>query len=114
MVFPPRILEHLVYEAPARIRLLEDEDEVAPGLSTFWTGVHHRASIGVQFQTAGGTVVCSDSAFQFANVEEGKILGISESMYEALDAYRRFRQADHFVPLYEKRVFERYPGGRIA
>lgn len=114
MVFPPRILEYLIYEAHDRIRLLEDEDEIRPGLSTFFTGVHHRASIAVQFQTQKGSVVVSDAAFQFANVEEGKVLGISENMYEALDAYRRFRRADIFVPLYEKRVFDRYPNGEIA
>jgi hypothetical protein len=68
----------------------------------------------VQFETAKGTVVASDAAFQYANVEEGKILGISENIYEALDAYRRFREADVFVPLYEKRVFDRYPDGVIA
>lgn len=114
MVFPPRILQHLIYDAHDRIRLLDDEDELLPGLSTYFTGVHHRASIAVQFQTAKGVVVVSDAAFQFANVEGKKILGISENIYEALEAYRRFREVDAFIPLYEKRVFERYPDGVIA
>jgi glyoxylase-like metal-dependent hydrolase (beta-lactamase superfamily II) len=114
MVFPPRVLEHLVYEARERIHLLADEEELAPGLSVFWTGAHHRASIAVRFETSVGAVVASDSAFLYANVEEGKLLGINESMYEALDAYARFREADVFVPLYEKRVFERHPGGTVA
>lgn len=115
MVFPPKVMEHLVYAARERIRLLDDEDEVAPGFSTFWTGAHHRASIAVRFDTAVGAIVASDSAFLYANVEDRKLLGINESMYEALDAYERFRrEADIFVPLYEKRVFERHPEGRIA
>jgi glyoxylase-like metal-dependent hydrolase (beta-lactamase superfamily II) len=114
MVFPPLILQYLIYDAHDRIRLLDDEDEILPGFSTFFTGTHHRASIAVQFETAKGAVVVSDAAFQFANVEEGKLLGINENMYEALEAYRRFRKADLFIPLYEKRVFERYPNGVIA
>ncbi len=115
MVFPPKVLHYLIYEARERIRLLAEEDEIAPGLSTFWTGAHHRASIAVKFQTASGAAIASDAAFVYANVEERKLLGINESMYEALDAYERFRQeADIFIPLYEKQVFERYPGGKIA
>jgi glyoxylase-like metal-dependent hydrolase (beta-lactamase superfamily II) len=115
MMFPPRIMEHLLYEARNRIRLLDDEDEIAPGLSTFFTGVHHRASVAVRFETNVGVVIASDSAFRYRNVEEDAILGINESMYEALDAYARFRrEAAIFVPLYEQRVFDRHPGGRVA
>jgi len=115
MMFPPGILDHLIYEARDRIRLLEDEDEIAPGLSTFFTGVHHRASIAVQFETAKGRVVASDAAFRYRNVEQNDILGINESMYEALDAYERFRRdAQIFIPLYEQKVLERHPGGKIA
>jgi glyoxylase-like metal-dependent hydrolase (beta-lactamase superfamily II) len=115
MMFPPRIMEHLIYEARDRIRLLDDEDTLAPGLSTFFTGVHHRASIAVRFETAAGTVIASDSAFRYRNVEAGEILGINENMYEALDAYARFRrEADILIPLYEDEVFERHPGGRVA
>ncbi len=36
-------------------------------------------------------------------------------MYEALDAYERFRRdAQIFIPLYEQKVLERHPGGKIA
>ncbi|MDO8184987.1 hypothetical protein Q5424_04095 [Conexibacter sp. JD483] len=115
MVFPPRVLEWLVYEAHDRIVLLDDEHELAPGLRTFFTGAHHRASIAVDLDTANGRVIASDAAFLYENVEQSTLLGINESMYEALDAYARFRRdADHFVPLCDGRVFDRHPGGVIA
>jgi glyoxylase-like metal-dependent hydrolase (beta-lactamase superfamily II) len=115
MMFPPRILEHLIYEARERIRLLADEDTVAPGVSTFFTGGHHRSSIGVRFETAKGAVIASDTAFRYRHIEENQLLGINESMYETLDAYARFRRdATIVIPLYEQLVLERYPDGRVG
>lgn len=113
-VFPPAVLHHLIYEARERILLLDDEHAVAPGLATRFTGAHHRASIGVSFTTAVGEVVVSDSAFLYENLEPGRLLGINESMYEALDAYAWFRSVDAFVPLYDPQVLVRYPGGVIT
>lgn len=115
MLFPPKALEYLMHDAIDRVRLLDDEDSITEGLSTFFTGGHHRASIGVRFETVKGPVVASDTAFLYANVEENHPLGISENIYETLDAYRRFReQSEIFVPLYEQRIFERHPEGVIA
>jgi hypothetical protein len=115
MVFPPAVLEHLVYDAHDRIQLLDDESHVAPGLSAFWTGAHHRASMAIGFDTLAGRVLATDAAFLYANVEDGRMLGIVENIYEALDAYARLRaEADILIPLYEKRVFDRHPGGKVA
>jgi hypothetical protein len=35
-------------------------------------------------------------------------------MYEALATYERARRADHRLPLYDPKVFDRYPGGIVA
>ncbi len=111
---PRDVLVHMVTDAWDRIRLLEDEDEIAPGLRTWWAGTHHRATIAVEVDTSAGTVVISDAFFYYENVEENRILGINESMYEALACYERARKADHRLPLYDPKVFERYPDGVIA
>ena len=113
-VFPPDVLAYLLYTAADRLLLLNDDHEVAPGLTTRFTGAHHRASIGVSFDTARGDVVVSDSAFVRENLEPGRILGIIENMYEALDAYKWFRSASVFVPLYDPRIVHDYPSGVIA
>lgn len=113
--FSPEVVAHLVTDAWDRVRLLEDEDEIAAGVRTWWAGVHHRASVAVEVDSADGVVVASDAFFHFANVERDRILGINESLEEGVACYARARRvADHLLPLYEPRVFERYPGGIVA
>jgi len=111
---PREVLVHLVTDAWDRVHLLEDEDEIAPGLRTWWAGTHHRATIAVEVNTHVGTVVISDAFFYYENVEDGRLLGINENMYEGLVAYERARKADHRLPLYDPKVFQRYPDGVIA
>ncbi|GAA2755739.1 hypothetical protein [Actinopolymorpha rutila] len=112
---PDDVLVHLVTEAWPRVRLLADEDELAPGLRTWWSGVHHRASVVVEADTPRGVVAISDSFFVLDNVEKNIPIGINENMYEAIAAYERVRRtADVIVPLYDPRNFERFTDGRVA
>jgi hypothetical protein len=111
----PEVLTHLVTDGWDRVRLLEDSDEVVPGLRVWWAGTHHRASIAVEVDSTAGTVVASDAFFHYENVEDNRVLGINENMYEALACYERTRRvADHIVPLYDPKVFDRYPDGIVA
>lgn len=48
---PDEVLVHLVTDAWPRVRLLEPEDEIVPGLRTWDCGVHHRASLVVEAET---------------------------------------------------------------
>ncbi|HVA85519.1 MAG TPA: hypothetical protein VNF73_04265 [Candidatus Saccharimonadales bacterium] len=110
-------LIHLVTDWWDRIVLLEDEHEIAPGLRTWHSGVHHRSSIVVEADTAEGLVAISDSFFLYENIEgDGwRPLGLNESFEETFATNARvLRTARHIVPLYDPRVFERYPGGVIA
>jgi hypothetical protein len=112
---PDDVLVHLVTEAWPRVRLLEDEDEVAAGLRTWWSGGHHRASFVVEVDTAKGVVAIGDAFFHLANVEQDHPIGISESLEEAQAAHRRVREhADVVLPLYDPGNFERFPGGVVA
>lgn len=112
---PERTLIHLVTEAWPRVRLLEVEEEILPGLEVFWTGVHHRNSIAVKIRTKKGTVIASDSFFKYENIEKMRPLGINESMEECLVAYNRIKsEADILLPLYDYEVFKRHPKGKIA
>jgi hypothetical protein len=111
----PEVLTYLTIEAWPRVRLLEDEAELATGLRTWWAGAHHRASLAVEIDTADGTVVASDAFFTYQNVEQDRVLGISENIYEALACYARARRvAQRLVPLYDPLVFERFPGGVVS
>jgi hypothetical protein len=69
----------------------------------------------VEVDSTAGTVAISDSFFYYENVEDGKLLGINENMYEALKTNERvLANAKHIVPLYDPKVFERYAGGIVA
>jgi hypothetical protein len=112
---PDHILTPLVTSERGRLRLLEEEDEVVPGVRTWWSGVHHRASLAVEVDTTQGVVTMSDSYFWLENVDQAHPIGISENIWEALDTYDRVRDtADVIVPLYDPKNFDRFPGGVIA
>lgn len=112
---PDDILVELVTTAWHRVRLLRDEDEIAGGLRTWWSGGHHRASLVVEVDTSKGLVAISDSYFHMRNVEENVPLGINENMYEILDCYERVRRtADVILPLYDPENFVRHPDGVVA
>lgn len=112
---PDDVLSYLELEAPDQVRLLDDEDEILPGLRAYWVGVHHRSSMAYSIQTSAGTVVVTDAAFHYGNVEIPHPLGILESMEECHRAYARFRrEATVLVPLYDPEVLSRFPDGRIA
>jgi hypothetical protein len=111
---PPHILAELVGAAWPRVRLLGDEEEIAPGLRTWWAGSHHRASLAVEIDTAVGTVVVSDAFFYLENVERDHPIGICENIYEALAVHERARRADVVLPLYDPKNLERFPGGVVA
>jgi hypothetical protein len=112
---PPRMIPWIFNEAWERFNMMKNEQTILPGVDVFWTGVHHRSSIAVRVQTIDGVVIFSDCMFRYEHITENRMLGISESMYEALEAYERIRrEADIIVPMYEPRVLVKHPGGRIG
>jgi hypothetical protein len=112
---PPDVLAHLVGEGWPRVRLLDDEDEVVPGVRTWWCGGHHRASIVVDVDTAAGVAAISDAYFHLANVTENHPIGITENIYESLACYERVRgTASTIVPLYDPANFTRFASGVVA
>jgi glyoxylase-like metal-dependent hydrolase (beta-lactamase superfamily II) len=107
-------LQYLLFEAKNRMRLLEDGEDICPGINASWVGTHHRSSTLYSIQTAKGTVGVSDCAFKYGNLA-GHPLGIGESIEEGYRAYTRIRRdVQHFIPLYDPEVLIRYPGGVVA
>ncbi len=94
---------------------MDDVEEILPGITCKWIGVHHRSSMLIEVNTNAGLVGISDCAFHYSNVEDGRPLGIAESILEAHAAYKYIReQIKIFIPLYDPVVQQRYPGGVIA
>ncbi len=112
---PKLVHRWLQEEAWERVRLLADEEELLPGLSVSWAGVHHRSSLAVHVSTARGRVVITDSFFKFGNIERGLYLGVMESMMEADATWKRLRGcSEHLLSIYDPEIFDRYPGGVVA
>jgi hypothetical protein len=109
--FSKEVLHHLVIDAWDRMRLLEDEDQLAPGLRTWWAGTHHRATMAVEIETDHGLAIASDAFFYLENVTENRPLGIGESIAEGLMCYERVRaSAAHILPLTDPRLPVLCPG----
>ncbi|GAB2594471.1 hypothetical protein [Pseudactinotalea suaedae] len=112
---PDEILVPLVTTERHRVRLLGREDEIVPGVRSWWSLTHHRASLNLDVDTEAGVVALSDSYFWLQNVVENHPIGISESIWEAFSTYERVRRtADVVLPLYDPANFERFPGGGVA
>jgi hypothetical protein len=112
---PPEVLHHLTHDAWDRVRLLADEDEVVPGIRTWWTGSHHRASMAVEVDSTAGVVTVTDAYFTQRNLETDHPIGICENIYEALAAHARVRQvADIALTIYDAGQLERFPDGVVA
>lgn len=112
---PNDVLVYLETEAWDRVRLLDEEEEIMPGIKAFWVGAHHRSSIAVSVMTTQGPVVISDCFFKYPNVDQNIPLGVQESMEQCMLAYARIRkEAAVVIPLYDPEVLKRHPGGRIV
>ena len=115
IVFPTHILRRLVVEDRSRIRLLEDEDAVCPGIRVFRTGAHHPGSMAVTINTSQGMLIYTDSIFSYSNLENNIPIGWCRSTEEFYQAANRIREeADIFVPAYDPSVFEKYADGVIV
>ncbi len=110
------IFQYVMNEAFERIVLLDDEEqEVLPGIRSFFTGGHHRSSMAYIIETELGHVIVSDCFFKYDNIERRIPLGINESMEETLRSYDRIRkEASIVLPLYDPELFERHHGGKIV
>ena len=113
--FDRATLIDLATDSWGRVRLLDDEDQIAPGLRTWWAGAHHRGSLVVEIDTSVGVVAVSDAYFYAENVHTMTPIGLCENIYEALRCYQRVQAtAHHVIGIHDPSVFERYPDGLIA
>jgi glyoxylase-like metal-dependent hydrolase (beta-lactamase superfamily II) len=112
---PPDVNHYLQNDGWSKLRLLADEEEVLPGIRVFWAGVHHRSSMAVVVDTDKGKVILTDAFFKYGNLEQGRYLGVMESMMEADATWARIRkEADIAASIYDPEVFRRHPGGILA
>ncbi len=108
-------LDWLMNENNSNLVLMENIDEILPGIACKWIGVHHRSSILIEVNTSSGLVGISDCAFHYSNLDDSRPLGIAESVIEAHTAYKYIREKIKiFIPLYDPLVQQRHGDGMIS
>ena len=114
VILPPHI-ERWLFENWSRVRLLEDEDEVCPGVRVFSVGAHHKGSLAVAFSTARGTVIYTDAMFTYENFENNVPIGFCRNVDEFHLAVQRLRkQADILLPAFDVKLFDRHRDGVVV
>ncbi len=100
----------LVGEYNERINIIDNCQEIMPGIEVFWTGGHTPGHQSVQVETkAGRAVLCGDVVFTYRNIEEDIPCGFNSNLLECFEAMKEIRhRAEIILPGHEGQVFERY------
>ncbi|MGW4486620.1 N-acyl homoserine lactonase family protein [Amycolatopsis sp. NPDC004368] len=105
--------------ASGRLKIVEGDAEVVPGLTVHLVGGHTAGTQVVRVATAAGpVVVASDASHFYENLEADHPAPLLHSTTGVYGAFDRIRElAETFLPGHDPRVLERYPTdhtGRIA
>ena len=117
-VEPPDIVELVRLNFERRVRFVDGDEEMAPGVTLHRVGGHAPGLQVVRVQTGGGPVViASDAVHFYANLEEDRPFAIVHSlpdMYAAFDRVRVLADGDdaRIVPGHDPLVLERHPPPR--
>lgn len=103
--------EGILEELGDRLRIVDGDAEIAPGLEVLRVGGHTPGLQAVRMETREGTVVmASDLAFQFRNLEEDIPIGLFWNLAEVYAGMERLRRAgDVVLPGHDPLLEARYP-----
>jgi glyoxylase-like metal-dependent hydrolase (beta-lactamase superfamily II) len=114
--FPREVFAWLADEAWDRLRLVEGETEVLPGVRTIETGGHSPGHQIVLVETSDGQVVIpGDEIYMYANLEEGIPIGYYydfEKVTQAMDLLERFDAP--VLPAHDPDVQRRFPSAVLT
>jgi glyoxylase-like metal-dependent hydrolase (beta-lactamase superfamily II) len=114
-VEPPDIVELVRLNFERRVRFVDGDEELAPGITLHRVGGHAPGLQVVRVETAGGPLVlASDATHFYANLQEDRPFAIVHSlpgMYAAFDRVRALAGGDdhRIVPGHDPLVLERHP-----
>ena len=97
-----------------RLRFIEGEEELLPGLTLHWVGGHTAGSQIMRVQTARGMVVlAADAAHYYEELEQLRpfpTLHDLARMYQGYETVNRLADSPgHVIPGHDPLVMERYP-----
>lgn len=93
---PRDVLTYMCCDAWDRVRLLDDSEEIAPGLRTWRAGSHHRSTLAVEVEAPSGVVVITDAFFYKRNLDDNVPIGTGE-IHAGGGPYDRPRRSGCFV-----------------
>jgi glyoxylase-like metal-dependent hydrolase (beta-lactamase superfamily II) len=114
-VEPPDIVELVRLNFERRVRFVDGDEELAPGITLHRVGGHAPGLQVVRVETAGGPLVlASDATHFYANLQQDRPFAIVHSlpgMYAAFDRVRALAGGDddRIVPGHDPLVLERHP-----
>ena len=114
IVEPPDIVELVRLNFERRVRFVDGDEAMAPGITLHRVGGHAPGLQVVRVQTAGGPVVlASDATHFYENLELDRPFSIVHSLPGMYDAFDRVRALaghddDRIVPGHDPLVLERY------
>ena len=114
--YPREVFSWLVDEAWDRLRLVDGDVELEPGIKLVWTGGHTPGHQIVLVETSEGTVVIpGDEVYLYDHVENLRPNGNHYDLMRHLAALRMIRSIGGIVlPAHDTAVWERHPGGVIG
>jgi glyoxylase-like metal-dependent hydrolase (beta-lactamase superfamily II) len=113
-MLPPETHRWLLHEGAERLNLLEDEDEMVPGLHVFRTGGHHHGSLAFVIPGEEQSYVYGDTFFTYRSIAENIPPGWVQSTADFHRARQRALDAGHrIIPAFDHEVFEQHPHGII-
>jgi glyoxylase-like metal-dependent hydrolase (beta-lactamase superfamily II) len=97
-----------------RVRFLDGDTEVYPGISTIWCGAHSPGSQMVNVQTARGNVLCcADFLDIYRNLEELIPVGVLTSVVEWMTSVTKIENLhlsrESIIPGHDPQVFKMFP-----
>ncbi len=112
---PRQVMEYLMFDAWHRVNLLEDEDVIAPGITSLTVGVHHAESLALTIATGTGIVVWTDGIFTRENFTTRTPLGLTRSLEESSRLQELLEASGATVlPAFDSAFTDELPDGVVA
>lgn len=107
-----RIMHEFINTPSCRQRLVLVEDqEILPGIESFWVGGHTPGSMAYRVNTAHGKIVLTgDTVSLLANIERNVPPGVFTDYKECMSAMKKIREkADIVLPSHDAGTLDRWP-----
>jgi glyoxylase-like metal-dependent hydrolase (beta-lactamase superfamily II) len=109
----PDMLNMVNLERMGRIKFLDGDTEIAPGIRTVLIGGHTPGSQSVVVSTdKGDVVICGDALDLYKNLAE-EVCGLAANMVEALLGMEKIKtlasSSDLIIPSHDPIIMERFP-----